>query len=30
MYYITHLQVATWKLSHVNDPDVPKPREENG
>ena len=24
------MQVAIWKLSHIKDPDVPKPSEENG
>ena len=24
------MQVAIWKLSHIKDPDAPKPSEENG
>ena len=24
------MQAAIWKLSHINNPDVPKPSEENG
>ena len=30
LLYIMSLQVVIWKLSHINDPDVPKPSEENG